>query len=673
MTTQTPMANARPEVINDPDVSAEPSVLPPLSEPMRVDAIGLRQFAGRRGEKVLLNDISLSIAPGEFVALVGGSGSGKSTLLDALNGFRPAARGHVLVNGADYYANMSEHRHRLGYVPQDDILHRELRVEDALYFTARLRLPAGTPASEVLARVDSALDEVEMTAHRRQQISKLSGGQRKRVSIASELISRPGLLYLDEPTSGLDPVLERRLMLLLRRLADEGRTVIAVTHATANIDVCDKVAFLAPTGRLCFFGSPEDALKFFEAPSISAIYDMLDESADAPEYWECRYRMSTFYDRYIRQPQRDAMPDPLPTSPARRPETRAHPRGFRVPATHPALNMHPWRQFLILTQRYARLLWTDKLTLGILVSQAPFMGLSLMLVINSDLFADGKSFVSAQLALAMIAILAIWIGTNSASREIVKENSIYKRERLVNLGVGPYVASKVAVLSVLVLMQAALMLGVIVLKTGTPPHGVFLPGWLELYLGLVLTMMAAMALGLMISAGAKNVALAAAAAPLLVAPQMLLGGFVLPVNGVAEVMSYGMVGHWSSTAMGTTAELNRLYYQTLEREPGTLEENPLLKQVNFDPQTYDTDPGPKSAAESRADRQPRLLLYWGILGGMTATFLAGALVLQSRKDAVSRSRRSRPKALVFGGGGNDLQVKRGAQQICGAGAINAGR
>ncbi len=584
---------------------------------------------------MLINDISLTVLPGEFVALVGGSGSGKSTLLDALNGFRPAAMGHVLVNGADYYASMSDYKHRLGYVPQDDIIHRELTVEDALYFTARLRLPSGARMEEVRARVDEALEEVEMMSHRRQQITKLSGGQRKRVSIASELISRPGLLYLDEPTSGLDPVLERRLMLLLRRLADEGRTVITVTHATANIDVCDKVAFLGRGGRLCFFGSPDDALEFFDVPSIASVYDTLEASDEAPDHWESAYRISRFYDRYVREPQKEVALDGFPAASVRPQDVDEDTDAAiaEIPEeTAASASISPWRQFVILTHRYATLLWTDKLTLGILVSQAPFMGLSLMLVIGSDLYADGKSFVSAQLALAMISILAIWVGTNSASREIVKENSIYMRERLVNLGVMPYIASKVSVLTALVIVQAALMLGVIVIKTGTPPNGVFLPGWLELYLGLVLAMLAAMALGLMISALATNVALAAAAAPLLVAPQMLLGGFVLPVDGATELLSYGMIGRWSSTAMGTTADLNRLYFQTIEREPGAFEDNPLLEQVNFDPDIYDTDPGPKSEAQSRADRRPRLLLYWEILGGMTAFFLAGTFAFQWRKD-----------------------------------------
>lgn len=616
-------------------MTTEAVAAPSPTEPLRVDALSLRQAVGRDGEKVLLNDISLSILPGDFVAFVGGSESGKSTLLDALNGFRPASQGHVLVNGADYYAHMSDYKHRLGYVPQDDIIHRELTVEDALRFAARLRLPAGSSRETIRLRIRDVLDEVEMTAHAQTQISRLSGGQRKRVSIATELISRPGLLYLDEPTSGLDPVLERRLMLLLRRLADEGRTVVTVTHATANIDVCDKVGFLGRGGLLCFFGSPDDALAFFGASRITDIYELLDDSPDAPQEWERRYRISPYYDRNVREPQKAVALDGFPARSFVQPEIEEG-EGVTIAQipeeTAASASTGGWRQFTILTHRYATLLRSDKLTLGILVSQAPFLGLSLMLVMGSDLYADGKSFMSAQLALAMISVLAIWIATNSASREIVKENSIYKRERLVNLGVFPYVASKVAVLSVLTFVQAFLLFGVISLKTGTPPNGAFLPGWLELFIGLVITMLCAMSLGLLVSAMSGNIAIAAAAAPLLVAPQMLLGGFILPVSGVAEVMSYAMIGHWSSASMGTTAELNRLYYQTIENEPGGAQDNPLLEQVNFDPSVYDSDPRPKSAAESRVDRRGPLTNYLAIEVLMTALFLGGTLFFQYRKD-----------------------------------------
>jgi hypothetical protein len=432
----------------------------------------------------------------------------------------------------------------------------------------------------------------------------------------------------------LDPVLERRLMLLLRRLADEGRTVVTVTHATANIDVCDKVGFLGRGGRLCFFGSPDEALEFFGASRITDIYDLLDESDEAPERWEREFRTSLFYDRNIREPQKTVALDGFPASSMVRPGVLDEEEGATIAEipeeTAASTTTGGWRQFAILTHRYATLLRSDKLTLGILVSQAPFMGLSLMLVMGSDLYADGKSFISAQLALAMISVLAIWIATNSASREIVKEDSIYRRERLVNLGVLPYVSSKVAVLAVLTLSQAFLLLGVISLKTGTPPNGVFLPGWLELFLALLITMLCAMSLGLLVSAMSGNVAVAAAAAPLLVAPQMLLGGFILPVSGVAEGMSYAMIGHWSSASMGTTAELNRLYFQTVGDESSR---DPLLEQVNYDPSIYDSDPGPKTASESRADRREPLLRYLGIQVLMTALFLGGTVFFQWRKDA----------------------------------------
>lgn len=201
----------------------------------------LRKGAGTT--KLILNDVSLSIHPREFVALVGGSGAGKSTLMKALSGFTPV-QGQVLVNGDDLYRSYGLYRSILGYVPQDDIIHRHLTVGGALRYAARLRLPDAT-AAEIDQRVTTVLDQVEMTAHTGKLVEALSGGQRKRVSIAAELLADPGLFFLDEPTSGLDPGLEKKMMATLRRLADAGRTVVLVTHATANIDQCDHVAFMA--------------------------------------------------------------------------------------------------------------------------------------------------------------------------------------------------------------------------------------------------------------------------------------------------------------------------------------------------------------------------------------------------------------------------------------------
>ncbi len=210
---------------------------------IRIEARHLKKTGNNH--VILLNDISLVIPPRSFVALVGGSGAGKSTLMDALNGLRPAQAGMVLYNNLDYYRNLAAFNTQLGYVPQDDIVHRDLTVEHALYYAARLRLPSDFTREQIQWRINEVLADVEMTERRHLLVSKLSGGQRKRVSIALELLANPSVFFLDEPTSGLDPGLDRKMMTLLRRLADRGRTIILVTHATNNINSCDYVCFLA--------------------------------------------------------------------------------------------------------------------------------------------------------------------------------------------------------------------------------------------------------------------------------------------------------------------------------------------------------------------------------------------------------------------------------------------
>ncbi|MCZ7674259.1 MAG: ABC transporter ATP-binding protein [Chloroflexi bacterium] len=232
----------------------------------RIVSIGglTQKLSGGSTQRIILDDVTLSIHPREFVALVGGSGAGKSTLMKAMSGFTPANSGQVLVNGDDLYANFGAYRSILGYVPQDDIIHGQLTVYSALNYAAQLRLPDAPPA-EIETRIQRVIQEVELVGHEEKQVQSLSGGQRKRVSIAVELLAEPGLFFLDEPTSGLDPGLEKKMMYTMRQLADNGRTIILVTHATANIDQCTQVAFMSEGGKLAYFGPPKDALVFFQA------------------------------------------------------------------------------------------------------------------------------------------------------------------------------------------------------------------------------------------------------------------------------------------------------------------------------------------------------------------------------------------------------------------------
>ena len=238
-------------------------------------AIGLSVNASR---KVLLDEVSFALSGGQFLAVLGPTGAGKSTLLKALTGARPADRGSVLYNGRDVYASYAELRNRIGYVPQDDILHPELTVKSALDYAARLRFPPDVPSADRSARVEEVMAELGLEHRADVRVARLSGGQRKRTSVAIELLTRPSLLILDEPTSGLDPGYEKSVMELLRDLAGSGRTVLTVTHSIQSLDMCDRVLFLAPGGQTAYFGPPETTLEYFELPGYPEVFQHLDKS-----------------------------------------------------------------------------------------------------------------------------------------------------------------------------------------------------------------------------------------------------------------------------------------------------------------------------------------------------------------------------------------------------------
>lgn len=232
-------------------------------------------------KKHILNGVSLTINPGELVAILGGSGAGKTTFMNCINGFEPATSGRVLINGTDLYKNYQTLKTQIGYVPQQDIVHDNLTLEDMLTYTGRLRLPKDVTKQEISQRVAEVLDMVDLTAQKDTFIKKLSGGQRKRASIAVELVSDPTLFFLDEPTSGLDPEAENNLMHRLKGLSrDKGKTVIVITHTLQNIRLFDKVIFLAPGGKLCFCGSPDAANKFFEVDNLADAYEKISQDVD---------------------------------------------------------------------------------------------------------------------------------------------------------------------------------------------------------------------------------------------------------------------------------------------------------------------------------------------------------------------------------------------------------
>lgn len=336
------------------------------------------------GTRKLLDDINLAIEPGEFISLLGPSGSGKSTLMDCLNGRRRATSGRVLANGEDFYRHFDSFRQSLGYVPQKDIVHSQLTVYRALYYTARLRLPTDTGPTELVARIEEVIQQMELGPHRETLVANLSGGQIKRVSLGAELLARPCLLYIDEATSGLDAGTEARMMRLFRQLAEEGKSIICITHNVDNVDRCHLVLILA-RGRLIYFGPPQEAPGYFGVQRVSEIYDRLADKDLAA--WEQQFAASSLHRQFIADRLGDLAESPAARTPVSGPisllaETVRPDQSGSVsllvgPDASPRPKPRPplWHQFRILTSRYAELMWGDPRSLRLLLLQAPIVAI----------------------------------------------------------------------------------------------------------------------------------------------------------------------------------------------------------------------------------------------------------------------------------------------------------
>lgn len=515
------------------------------SSGLRVEAVSLNKWV-RRNLNILQN-ISLVFQPREFVVVVGQSGGGKSTLVDSIAGYRPATDGSVTVNDINVYKNFDAIRNNIGFVPQRDIIHMELTVYQALDYAAQLRMPADTSKEERHKRILEVLDDLDLAHRKDVQISGLSGGQQKRVSIGVELLTKPGLFFLDEPTSGLDPGTETALMHLMRRLADQGRTIVLVTHATKNVMLADKVVFLARGGYLAWFGPPDEALAYFDQfrserdrrareMEFDEIYAILDDgSKGSPKDWGERYRNHSAYQQYVVQALAQKAATPVAVTPAE-PQPK-------VKRARPAGNI---RQFFILSSRNVKILTRDRFSLLLMLIAAPLVSLLdviLSLVLGRNPFDFfGGVIANVLITLFLPTVYGVMVGGLAQMREIVKEQDIYRRERLVNLRIIPYILSKVWVAALLALYQTACYLIVHYLAFDMP--GGFVEFGL-MYLSLALATMAGMMLGLFASAVAPNANAAPLIIILLMLPQIVLGGALVPLP---EVVSAPTSTRWAFEA-----------------------------------------------------------------------------------------------------------------------------
>ena len=527
------------EVTLDPaDTAAAsgPSAPPGTSRAVgaRIDAIGVGQHAG---ERQILHEVSLSVEPGELIALAGGSGAGKTTLLEILAGLRAPSAGQVRHDGVRIDARGTRGS-GVGYVPQDDIIHGEMPLRRTLQYAARLRLPAGTSPEQADRVVDDILRELDLADRRDVAVRMLSGGQRKRASIAVELLTRPGTFFLDEPTSGLDPSTSAEVVRLLRQLTRKGVTVVLTTHEPATLDQCDQVVFLTRNGHLAFAGTPAQARRYFGAGDLAEVYRRL-AGEDTPRAWAERFAA------WRESAEAPARPATAPARPVR-PDDRHSPSVLR--------------QWWLLTRRNAEVLVRNRLTLAILLGSPVLVTAMMAVLFRPGAFEGrGAAVVGPSQIVFWVAFAGFFFGLTYGLLQIVGEQAIFRREHRSGLSAGAYVAAKLGVLLPVLAAVTAVLLGVLRALDRLPAAG-----W-DVYTSLLVTLLAeavsALALGLLASAAVSNAAQAALALPMLCFPQVLFAGAVVPVAAMAAPgrwLSLGLANRYSFEALGRALGLDQL-------------------------------------------------------------------------------------------------------------------
>lgn len=499
------------------------------------------------GNKQLLIDVNMQAGRGTLTALIGPSGAGKSTLSKLIAGSTHPSAGVVTFEGRNLHAEYEAMRSRIGMVPQDDVLHRQLTVRQALGFAAELRLPPDSSKADRQQVIDGVLKELSLTEHADTRVDKLSGGQRKRASVALELLTGPALLLLDEPTSGLDPALDRQVMTMLRELADAGRTVIVVTHSVACLDMCDQVLLLAPGGKTAFCGHPATVGDFL---GTSDWADIFARVAADPDRAFAHYRSR----------QAAATPPPPPVAPRG--------GGGQPPKSS------GWKQFSTLSRRQVRLILADRGYLAFLVVLPFVLGILSLVVPGENGFAPGVpvplpdgTFVldgggETQQLLVVLILGACFMGSTLTVRDLVGERPIFFRERAVGLLPSAYLLAKVAIFGIAALLQSAVLVAIVLAGKNPPGKGALIPsGSVELYFDLAFTAVACVVIGLLLSTVAKSNEQVMPLLVVMIMCQLVMAGGMIPVTDriVLEQLSYIFPSRWGFASGAATVDLRYLF------------------------------------------------------------------------------------------------------------------
>ena len=496
------------------------------------------EVPAKGGRKTLLDRLSFCVYPGEFCGLMGTSGAGKTTLLRTALGYYKPTAGMVRVNGRNLHREYDRFRTSLGYVPQEDIMHADLTVAQSLTYSAKLRLGNNLSSAEIDARINKVLTGLGLFTSnpeiRTTRISQISGGQRRRVNMAIELLVDPSIFFLDEPTSGLSSQDALEVMTMLRRLSDMGKVVLLTLHQPSMeaYKLMDNIIFLHKGGRMAYFGAAyPDSLRYTNPDLSDAQLTTPDLALSAldrksPEEWQRNYQGSTQYSQYVTQR--------LQTTRLETGETASSGKG----------RGRLFKQWRILTARNFRIKLQDTMNTAILLLQAPIIALLITLICGQE--GDTYDGKYASIALFLMVVSAIWFGCSNAARDICGEWHIYQRERMYNLNLVAYTLSKITTSTLVCAIQCAMLVPIVAVTCN-------LKAPLGQLFGLVLTTaLTGAALGLLVSAFAspfkKRTEIAIAIIPLLLIPIVVLGGVIKPLKemgATAETAAATMISRWA--------------------------------------------------------------------------------------------------------------------------------
>lgn len=500
--------------------------------------------------KQLLDNISLTARPGTLTAVIGGSGAGKSTLARLIAGYTTPSSGSATFEGHNIHAEYASLRSRIGMVPQDDVVHRQLTVNQALGYAAELRLPPDTSKADRAKVVTQVLAELDLTKHAETRVDKLSGGQRKRASVALELLTGPSLLILDEPTSGLDPALDHQVMMMLRQLADAGRVVIVVTHMLSYLELCDQLLLVAPGGKTAYCGPPDQIGTAMGTTNWAKIFTKV--GAD-PEEANRRFL------------ERDAAQRRKPLA------AKDDEPGELGEPVHTSVR----RQISTIARRQVRLVVADR-AYFVFLALLPFILGSLSLTVpgSNGFHLPGANAGTPDEAAQILALLmpaAAFMGTALTIRDLVGERPIFQREQAVGLSTTAYLLAKTAVFCGFAIVQSAIITAIVVIGKSAPTRGGLLLGHgtvaanVELFATVAATCVASAVLGLGISSLVRSSEQIMPLFVVAVMAQLVLCGGMVPVTGRLglDQLSFVMPARWGYAAAAATVDLRHLVPDSL--------------------------------------------------------------------------------------------------------------